>query len=76
MIQEEHCFAKGNIWKCHLQSQCHTQEIYISTLYIKFHPIQALPTYQHPSIQETRKLIHDFIYTQETCYMKWKAHTA
>ena len=38
--------------------------------------IQALPTFQHPYIQETTKLIHDFIYIQETSYMKWKADTA
>ena len=44
------------MWKHYLHSHCHTQEIYVSTLYIyQISSSQALHTSQHPYRQEKKK---------------------
>ena len=64
-------YGPGGAMICYLQSQCHTQEIYISTLYIKFHQSKHYLHINIPIYKKQEKLIHDYI--QETSYMKWKA---
>ena len=51
-----------------------TQEIYISTLYIKFHQFQHYIHLKIPIYKKQENLIHDFI--QEPSCTKWKANTA
>ena len=60
-------YDPGGTMICKLQSQFHTQQIYISILYIRFHQSKNYH-------KKEEKLIDDFI--QETSYMKWKTNTA
>ena len=41
-------------------SMSYKRSMHISNIY-QISSIKALPTYEHPYIQETTKLIHDFI---------------
>ena len=50
----------------------YTTKLHINITY-QISSIQALHTFQHPYIQETKKLIHDFILYKETSFMKMES---
>ena len=58
-----------------LQFQLDTQQIYMSTLYIKFHQLKHYIHLKIPIYKNQEKLIHDFIlYTRNLLHTKWKTN--